>query len=429
MNSWNENPQLVSTPLKSCRLCDSNNLREVLTLTPTPAGDHYLTSERHPERLPVFPLSLFQCASCGHVQLGAVVDPAYLYREYIYTTDSSLGLAEHFRNYARMTAEKLSLKPGALVVEIGSNDGTLLRSFQGLGMRVVGVDPAQTIAQKATASGIPTINEFFTSGVAETILAREGPADLVIANNVMANVSSPREVVSDIRRILAPHGVFVFETGYLRYLAEDCVFDNIYHEHIDYYSVAPLVPFFRMHGMELYDVHVSNSKGSSIRCYVSLKDKKIPIADIVPELIAREKTLGYGEPEPYTALAGKLQETKSQLHEILDCEHMEGRSVAGFGASVGVTTVLYHLDLGSRLDYLVDDNRARQGLLSPGLGLPVTSPDVLLSDRRPELVLILAWRYSAQIVTTHVRYQQGGGAFLQMLPEVRRILGSGELSS
>jgi len=409
---------MFSTPLKSCRLCDGDDLREVLALTPTPAGDHYLPSERHPEKLPVFPLSLFQCATCGHVQLGGVVDPAYLYREYIYTTDSSLGLAEHFRDYAQKTVEKLSLKPGALVVELGSNDGTLLRAFQSLGMRVAGVDPARDIARRATESGIPTISEFFTSGVAAQILAKEGPADLVIANNVMANVSSPGEVVSAVRQILAPHGVFVFETGYLRYLAEDCVFDNIYHEHIDYYALRPLVRFFSSLGMELFDVHVSESKGSSIRCYVSLNAEKRPVASIIPQLIAREKECRYQEPEPYAALAGKLQETKFQLLRILDRERLAGRAAAGFGASVGVTTVLYHFDLGSRISYLVDDNPTRQGLFSPGLGLPVSSPDVLCSDHRPDLVLILAWRYAAQIMAKHVRYSHEGGRILQMLPEV-----------
>ena len=409
---------MFSTPLKCCRLCNGNDLREVLALTPTPAGDHYLPAERHPEKLPVFPLSLFQCASCGHVQLGAVVDPAYLYREYIYTTDSSLGLAEHFREYARMTVEKLSLKPGALVVELGSNDGTLLRAFQSLGMRVAGVDPARDIARRAAESGIPTIAEFFTPGIAAQILAQEGPADLVIANNVMANVASPRDVVSAVRQILVPHGVFVFETGYLRYLAEDCVFDNIYHEHIDYYALRPLVRFFSSLGMELFDVHVSDSKGSSIRCYVSLNDEKRPVAGIVPQLIAREKEFRYQEPEPYAALAGKLQETKAQLLRILDRERLAGRSAAGFGASVGVTTVLYHFDLGSRISCLLDDNPMRQGLFSPGLGLPVSPPDVLLSDHRPDLVLILAWRYGNQILTKHSHYLQNGGRFLKMLPQV-----------
>lgn len=408
----------LTTPITRCRLCENTVLTEVLALADTPAGDHYLPADLHPERLPVFPLSLRQCSECGHVQLGAIVDPEYIYRDYIYTTTSSIGLAEHFKEYAQKTLTDLKLKPGALVVEIGSNDGTMLRAFQNLGMRVLGIDPAIDIAQRATQSGITTIPDFFRNEIADQILAEHGPAQLIIANNVLANVSSPRDTVAAIRRLLAPDGVFVFETGYLKYLAEDCVFDNIYHEHIDYYAIRPLVRFFKSLDMSMIDVHVSASKGSSIRCFVSLSQAGHAVSSTVEELCEREKDYQYQTPLPYKALAIKLESIKSKLHEILRPAKARGETIAGFGASVGVTTMLYFFELENYVSFLIDDNPSRQGLFSPGLGLQVRSPLIFDARDKPDLVVVLAWRYAEIIVEKHKMLEKNGGRFLLALPKV-----------
>jgi SAM-dependent methyltransferase len=411
----------LTTPITRCRLCENTDLTEVLALAPTPAGDHYLPADLHPERLPVFPLSLRQCSECGHVQLGAIVDPEYIYRDYIYTTKSSIGLAEHFQEYAQKTLTDLKLKPGALVVEIGSNDGTMLRAFQNLGMRVLGIDPAIDIAQKATQSGITTIPDFFRNEIADQILAEHGPAQLIIANNVLANVSSPKDTVAAIRRLLAPDGVFVFETGYLKYLAEDCVFDNIYHEHIDYYAIRPLVRFFKSLDMSMIDVHLSASKGSSIRCFVSLSEAGHAVSSTVEELCEREKDYQYQTPIPYKALAIKLESIKSKLHEILKPAKARGETIAGFGASVGVTTMLYFFELEPYISFLIDDNPSRQGLFSPGLAIPVRSPDILCQEDRPYIVSLLAWRYSELIMKKYSYHRGNGIHFLRVLPQVGLI--------
>ena len=216
------------TEIKNCRLCGESKLRAVLPLHPTPVGDLYLPKNQNPEKLECFPLDVYQCASCGHVQLKAIVDPEYLYSDYIYTTSSSLGLAEHFQSYATRTVRKLEMRPGSLVVEIGSNDGTMLRGFQREGMKVIGVDPATEIAAKATQTGVPTIHGFFSVETAKKIVKMHGKADLFVANNVLANVPCPRDIFLGVLELLKTDGVIIFETGYLKYLAEDCVFDNIY---------------------------------------------------------------------------------------------------------------------------------------------------------------------------------------------------------
>jgi SAM-dependent methyltransferase len=410
------------TEIKNCRLCGESKLRAVLPLHPTPVGDLYLPKNQNPEKLECFPLDVYQCASCGHVQLKAIVDPEYLYSDYIYTTSSSLGLAEHFQSYATRTVRKLEMRPGSLVVEIGSNDGTMLRGFQREGMKVIGVDPATEIAAKATQTGVPTIHGFFSVETAKKIVKMHGKADLFVANNVLANVPCPRDIFLGVLEVLKTDGVIIFETGYLKYLAEDCVFDNIYHEHIDYYSIQPLISFFESLGLQLIDVDVSDSKGSSIRCYVQREGGKHPIGAGINELCHREREIGYGTIEPYKRLSVHLEDTKKQLHKILKPLKDQGKVVAGFGASVGVTTMLYHFELEGIVDYLLDDNPVRQGRFSPGMALEVKSPKILETENRPDIILLLAWRYAGPIIKKHGKqYQNHGGQFLQLLPTVAHL--------
>ncbi len=409
------------TVIEKCRLCEKDDWEKVLPLAPTPVGDYYLPREKHPESLESYPLDVYQCRACGHVQLRAIVDPEYLYTEYIYTTSSSLGLSDHFARYAATVCERLGLKPGGLVVEIGSNDGTMLRAFKDRGMRVLGVDPAREIARRATESGIPTRNAFFTPELAAEIVAQEGEAALVIANNVMANVPDPEQVVRGVARLLGREGVFVFETGYLRYLAEDVVFDNIYHEHIDYYSIQPLAGFFSRLGLQLFDVDHTPSKGSSIRSYVQAAGAGRPVTARVTELVEREREKGYATAAPYRALGDKLDATKAELRRLLEGWKKEGLRIGAYGASVGVTTVLYHFELGGLIDFLIDDNPVRQGLFSPGLAIPVVGPQILAGPEKPDVVVILAWRYAEPILAKNQAYLRNSGRFLKILPEIELI--------
>jgi len=221
--------------------------------------------------------------------------------------------------------------------------------------------------------------------------------------------------------LMSPDGVFVFETGYLRYLAEDCVFDNIYHEHIDYHAVRPLVRFFDSLGMKIFDVHVSDSKGSSIRCFVSMHSALHSVFPIVGELCIREEKLHYQTSAPYRKLAARLSAIKASLHEILDAAKTRGDKIAGFGASVGITTMLYHFDLAPFLSHLVDDNSNRHHLSSPGIGLPVYSPDVALDKSQTDMVLLLAWRYLDPIIKKHGHHRHKGIRFLKVLPNVEEL--------
>jgi SAM-dependent methyltransferase len=403
-----------------CRLCGSRALTLALPISASPIGDHYVPVDRLKHAQPSYPLDLFLCAACGHLQLLDVLPPDLLFGDYTFVTSSSPGLVEHFRRHAEDVVRRTTPPAAALVVEIGSNDGSLLRFYKALGLRTLGVDPAAGIAAQASASGIETIPTFFTREVAETMRRERGAATLVEANNVYAHVDDIAGLTDGVRLLLAPDGVFVFEVSYLVDTIEKKLFDTVYHEHLSYHSLAPLMRFFAAHGLELFDVERIPTKGGSIRGFVQLHGGPRPRTAAVDELLRLEQTRGMARVETFRAFADDLAAVKGTLHHELSSIRAGGGEVAGFGASVTVTTLLHHFSLGGMIDYLVDDNPAKQGLYSPGLHLPVR-PSQAIHERPPAAVVILAWQYADAIMKKHARYLDTGGRFLVPLPEARIV--------
>ncbi len=255
---------------ETCRLCDGSGLQLALPLEPTPLGDDFIPADRGPQHQPVYPLDLWLCADCGNVQLGHVINPDIVYPEYRYTSSISLGLTEHFQAYADALLARAGTAPGALVVELGSNEGAMLRAFQRRGLRTLGVDPAREIAARATAAGIETLAAYFTAALAANLRQERGAASLVIANNVFANIDDLADVVEGVRGLLAPDGLFVMETSYCLDVVEKALIDTIFHEHLTYFAAAPLAVFFGRWGMELVDVERVETKGGSLRATAQL---------------------------------------------------------------------------------------------------------------------------------------------------------------
>lgn len=408
----------------TCRLCGSIDLKLALPLVPTPIGDHYLPASQRDESQPIFPLDLHLCGDCGHVQLLEVVDPVALFGDYTFVTASSLGLVEHFRRHADEVCRRFPPASGALVVEIGSNDGSLLRFYQERGCRVLGVDPARDVAARATADGAETLPTFFTSQLAQEIKEQRGPAAVIEANNVFAHADELRDIVRGVHTLLADDGVFVFEVSYLIDIVEKCLFDTVYHEHLSYHSVEPLVRFFRSEGLELCDIERIGTKGGSLRGYVRHAAACPKPSAIVAELIALEQRERIRESSTWRRYTEQLAAAKQALHEELDRAQAESPGpLVGFGASVTVTTLAYHFDLGKRLQLLVDDNPNKRGLLSPGYHLPVHSSARLYEANPPAVVVVLAWQYADVIIGKHQRHLDSGGRFLVPLPTVRVVTG------
>jgi SAM-dependent methyltransferase len=360
------------------------------------------------------------------VQLLEVVDPQALFGDYTFVTASSLGLVDHFRRHADEVCRHFPPASGSLVVEIGSNDGSLLRFYQERGCRVLGIDPARTVATRATAAGVETLPTFFTLDLAREIRAERGPAAVIEANNVFAHVDKLRDIVRGVRTLLADDGVFVFEVSYLIDIVEKCLFDTVYHEHLSYHSVEPLVRFFRTEGLELCDIERIGTKGGSLRGYVRHAAACPTPSPIVAELIALEQREKIREPATWQRYTAELAAAKLALHQELDRVQSEHAGpIVGFGASVTVTTLLYHFDLGRRLTILLDDNPNKRGLMSPGYHLPVCSSARLYEANPPAAVVVLAWQYADVIIDKHAHYLDAGGRFIVPLPNVRVVTRTG----
>jgi SAM-dependent methyltransferase len=332
-----------------------------------------------------------------------------------------MGLVEHFKTYAKAVVEDEKIPQGSLAVELGSNDGSLLKAFKALGMRVVGVDPARSIAAAATAEGIPTLPEFFSADIAAGIRADSGPASVVCANNVFAHIDDMSDLVKGIRTLLADDGIFVFEASYVPDMIDGMVFDTIYHEHVSHHTLRPLERFFGRFDMTLFDVKRVATKGGSIRGFAQVKSTgRRPQSPQLLQMLAEEERRELGKPEIYRAFYRRIEERRVQNLAYIDQCVAAGQKVAAYGAATTATTLLFHFELGSRLSFVVDDNPIKHGLYSPVLHLPV-HPSSALYTEKPGLVVILAWTYATPIIKRHAAYLQAGGKFLVPLPEMRVV--------
>src|SRR3989338_7586811 len=282
-----------------CRLCGSRNLKQLFSLGATPLANDFVGAADLGKPQERFPLDVHLCGDCGHVQLLDIVDPELLFRNYVYVSATSPVFVEHFRRYAEAMLKYTGMPKGSLVVEIGSNDGTLLRFFKDAGMQVLGIDPARRIAEEATKSGIETLPEFFDLALTRQLRSQGKGAALVTANNVFAHADDLHAIVEGVAHLLAPDGLFVFEVSYLLDVFEKTLFDMIYHEHLSYHTVKPLAGLFARHGMELIDAVRVDSHGGSLRGIAEREGGRWPVQPSVRDLISLEARLGLHGAEAY----------------------------------------------------------------------------------------------------------------------------------
>ncbi|MCF8196781.1 MAG: class I SAM-dependent methyltransferase [Polynucleobacter sp.] len=409
------------THRNTCRLCDAEDLELVLPILPSPIGDAFVPESRLAEEQQMFPLDTYLCLACGHLQNLDIVNPDILFRDYTYKTSASLGLVEHFKNYAKSVITDLAIKPGSLVVEIGSNDGSLLKAFKSNGMRVVGVDPAVAIAEVATSEGVPTIPDFFTPEIAQQLLEKNGPASLFCANNVFAHADNIRDIVKGIRALLSSDGVFVFEVSYVPDMVDKLVFDTIYHEHVSHHALIPLEKFFNILDMTLFSVQRVPTKGGSIRAFAQpLSTGKRPKENLMVEMFKDESLRGFEKPQIYRKFYEDIDSRKQETLSYIKNAISEGKTVAAYGASTTTTTLLYHFELESCIKYIFDDNPVKFSTYSPGAHIPVLNSDEIYT-LKPDVILILAWQYADLIIKRHIEYLSKGGSFLIPLPEMKVI--------
>lgn len=405
-----------------CRMCDGTQMQNVVSLTPTPPGNNFRKADELSAPEPRYPLELHFCADCGHVQLGHVVDGRILYQNnYSYVSATSAKFVAHLRDYAYDMVRRLPVPAGALVADIGSNDGTCLRFFHEQGMKVQGVDPATDIAKRATEAGIPTVGDFFGEDVARRLRTALGPATLITSHNACAHIDQLDSVMRGVAHWLADDGVFVLEVGYLLDVYENVWFDTIYHEHVDYHTVGPFRALFARTGLELIGAERVSPQGGSIRIFAQRIGGPRRDDGSAARLIDLERDRGLTRPETFVAYGQRIHAVGQQLRDLIRGLKQEGKSIAGYGAATKATTLLMHFGIGKdELDFIVDDNPLKQGLFSPATHIPVVSP-AELERRQPDYLLVLAWNFAEPIMASQQAFVARGGRFILPMPTARIV--------
>jgi SAM-dependent methyltransferase len=402
-----------------CRFCRNPLRRTVVDLGMSPLCESYVEAARLDDMEPFYPLHVRICDSCFLVQLRAYVPPEEIFTEYAYFSSYSSSWLEHARRYADMISERLCLGPDKLVVELGSNDGYLLQAFVERGIPALGIEPAGNVAEVAAERGVPTMVAFFGAATARRLAVEGRRADLLVANNVLAQVPDLNDFVAGMKLLLAPGGVATIEVPHLMRLLDQNQFDTIYHEHYSYFSLRTLQRILSAHVLTIFDVEELPTHGGSVRVYVAHADGDGRPADVgVADLLAREDAAGLSSPAPYASFAARVQETKRRLLEVLISIKREGKSVAGYGAPGKGNTLLNYCGIrADLLDYTVDRNPYKQGRFLPGTHIPIAHPSKI-AERRPDFILILPWNLKDEIIEQLAFVREWGARFITPIPEV-----------
>jgi hypothetical protein len=401
----------------TCRVCGASDLLEVLGLGPTPLANSFLRSPAEFATEQQFPLDLVFCPDCSLLQLPDVVNPELMFRHYLYVTGTSSTMAEHNQRYARTLGDLLTLTPADLVVDVASNDGSLLQCFRELGVATLGIEPASNLAADAAARGIDTVNDYMSLELARSLVTERQPARVVTANNVLAHVDDLLEFLAACRTLVADDGLITIEVPYVRELLRRVEYDTVYHEHLSYFSITALLRLCdraRLAAMRIDHVDIH---GGSLRLYLSRSASGH--AEAVEAMAASEHAAGLTTIGAYRQFAEDTERHRDTLVAMLEGLHAEGKRVVGYGAPAKGNTLLNYCRIDTRLlPYTVDKNPLKVGLLTPGMHIPVKDVSTLLEDSaRPDYVLILAWNVAAEIIEQQQRYRDRGGRFIIPIPQ------------
>ncbi len=404
--------------LPHCRFCGAELRHTVIDLGMSPPCESFLRPDQLDAMEAFYPLHVRVCERCYLVQLPEHVAPAEIFTEYAYFSSYSESWVRHASDYADMTVERFGISDTSFVVELASNDGYLLQHFTAKNIPVLGIEPAENVARAAIERGIPTLTEFFGSKLGASLAEERGRADLIAANNVLAQVPDLNDFVAGIAELLAAEGVATIEFPHLKCLIEENQFDTIYHEHFSYFSFLTAVEIFDRHGLRIFDVDQLASHGGSLRLYVSHLDSSHTTTSRVTELARVETEAGYRTLTPYRDFAARVEETKRSLLEFLIDAKREGASVVGYGAPGKGNTLLNYCGIRSDLlEYTVDRNPYKHGRFLPGTHIPIFEPEHL-DETRPDFIFILPWNLKKEIVKQLDHARSWGARFVVAIPQL-----------
>lgn len=404
----------------NCRFCSTTLVHAMCDLGMSPLCESFLAADQTNQMEPFFPLKVWVCHECLLAQLEEYVAPEHIFSQIAYFASFSTAWLEHARNYVAMITERLGLGATSQVIELASNDGYLLQYFVERGIPALGVDPAANVAEAAAKRGVQTRVAFFGRELGAE-LAREGKrADLVVGNNVLAQVPDLNSFVAGIANVLKPTGTVTLEFPHLQRLIEGNQFDTIYHEHFSYFSLLAVERIFAAHGLVVFDVEELWSHGGSLRVYGRpVADGARAVSARVVELREREQTLGYRDMATYAAFETRVRETKWRLLELLIGVKRAGKRIAGYGAPGKGNTLLNYCGIREDfLDYTVDRNPYKHGRFLPGTHIPIFAPDKIDADK-PDYIFILPWNLKDEIMNQLSSARSWGAQFIVPIPEPR----------
>jgi SAM-dependent methyltransferase len=385
----------------------------------SPLCESYVSAEGLNQMEPFYPLHVYVCHGCFLVQLEEFVSSEEIFTEYAYFSSYSDSWLEHARKYTEQIVERLALNAESRVLELASNDGYLLRNFVEMGIPALGVEPAANVAKAAVDIGVPTVVEFFGRATSQELLDEHGGFDLVIGNNVLAQVPDLNDFVAGMKIVLAPDGVVTMEFPHLMRLMEENQFDTIYHEHFSYFSLLSTEKIFSAHGLTLFDVERLPTHGGSLRIYARHDgDETKPITARLIDLREEEAQAGFAHLDHYLSFGEQVRETKRKLLEFLIQAKREGKAIAGYGAPGKGNTLLNYCGIRTDfIDYTVDRNPYKQGKFLPGTHIPIFAPEKII-ETKPDYVLILPWNFKDEIMDQMAGIREWGGRFVVPIPEV-----------
>ena len=411
----------VLTPMSDaaeCRFCHGP-LAEFVNLGMSPLCESFLAKDQLNSAEPFYPLVAYICRDCLLVQLQEYVAPEDIFSDYAYFSGYSDAWLDHARRYVETMTARLGLGPTSRVIEIGSNDGYLLQYFVKAGIPVLGIDPAANIAVAAEARGVPTLVKFFGRKTARELAATGIQADLVLGNNVFAQVPDLNSFVEGIRTLLKPTGVCTIEFPHLLRTMDGNQFDQIYHEHFSYFAALTADKIFAAHGLRIFDIEELWTHGGSLRIFAChAGDETHPTSAAVPAVMRREIDAGLDRLETYANFGEQVRTTKRKLLSFLIEAKNSGKSIVGYGAPGKGNTLLNYCGVRTDfLDYTVDRNPHKHGKYLPGTHIPIFPPEKI-AETKPDYVLILPWNLREEIMTQLTDIRSWGGKFVVPIPDV-----------
>jgi 2-polyprenyl-3-methyl-5-hydroxy-6-metoxy-1,4-benzoquinol methylase len=403
-----------------CRFCNVGLEQKLVDLGMSPLCESFLSSEQLNRMEPFYPLLVYVCGNCYLAQLEEYVSPEEIFNEYAYFSSYADSWLLHARKYTDLMVDRFGFNANNLVIELASNDGYLLQNFVKKGIPVLGIEPARNVAKVAVEKGVPTLVEFFGEKTALDLVSQGKHADLVLGNNVLAQVPDLNDFVKGIKIILKPQGVVTIEFPHLVCLMEENQFDTIYHEHFSYFSFIAVENIFTAHKLTIFDVEELPTHGGSLRIYAKHTEDESKTQSVkVSELRSREESLGLTRMETYSAFSEQVIETKRKVLDFLITAKRQGKTICGYGAPGKGNTLLNYCGIRTDfLDYTVDRNPYKHGKFTPGTHIPIFPPEKI-KETRPDYLFILPWNFKDEIIEQQSYIRDWGGQFIVPIPELK----------